>query len=209
MLNLRPTSLGNVSRLITLTPFLVLGLWSGAVVGKQGLAQNLPEVNPNLILAPVELEWLNATVVEGDRPIVTSAMVSLSGLTPPSLWWTQQPLGGKLLRGWIAYPETETQSAYVDLVVNRQLWNVSDYLERYSFVHHFGQSAQSFGYVMRVFNDVGQYLAVYPCVDAPATASQRPDPLGQQTEIRRQTCSVILNSSGLGVLQDSNPLSDF
>ncbi|MGK7888117.1 MAG: hypothetical protein AB4042_02205 [Leptolyngbyaceae cyanobacterium] len=195
-----------------LTPLFLLWLVGWGISCDPGLAQesSLPS-HPSPILAPVELNWLNATEVVSDRPTITSTMISTSGLTPPSLWWIRQQVGGKLLKGWIAYPVTETQPAYVDLIVHRQLWNVSDYLERYRFVHHFGQAAQTFGYRVRVFNDVGEYLAVYPCVDMTATvaANQGPDPSDQSIRSRRRSCSVVLNSSGLGVLQDNHPLSNF
>lgn len=137
---------------------------------------------------PPELNWLTPGTVPPDD-ITTSATISLSGLTPPSLWWTAQQFGGKTLDGWIAYPGTETLPPRVDLVVNRQLWGLSDYLERYSFVHHFGRAAQSFGYTIRVFNDVGEPLAIYPCPIDP--------------------CSIIFNSSGIGVLRDNDSFSSF
>ncbi|NEQ97733.1 MAG: hypothetical protein F6K30_13610 [Cyanothece sp. SIO2G6] len=187
-------------RLTPLAPLLVLLLGGGIALNPVLAQESPPQSRIGPILAPVELERLSAQDVPSDRPIITSTMISTTGLTPPSLWWTQQQVGGKLLKGWIAYPATDTQPAYVDLVVNRQLWNVSGYLERYGFVHHFGQSAQTFGYVVRVFNDVGEYLAVYPCVGQAAS----PQPNRQ-----RQTCSVILNSSGLGVLQNDDPFSNF
>ncbi|MEM9216442.1 MAG: hypothetical protein AAGD25_19105 [Cyanobacteria bacterium P01_F01_bin.150] len=133
---------------------------------------------------PPELNWLDPRVTP-PQGLTTSNTISLQGLTPPSLWWTDQQFGGKTLKGWIAYPGTETLPPRVDLVVNRQLWGLSDYLERYSFVHHFGRAAQCFGYTIRVFNDVGDPLAIYPCPINP--------------------CSIILNSSGIGALQDSSP----
>ena len=133
---------------------------------------------------PPQLDWLRPGA---DPPIdiITSSTISLSGLTPPSLWWTDQQFGGKTLKGSIAYPGTETLPPRVDLVVYRQLWGLSDYLDRYSFVHHFGRAAQSFGYTIRVFNDIGEPLAIYPCPITP--------------------CSIIINSSGIGVLRDNSP----
>ena len=146
----------------------------------------IPALSPQY--PPPELKWLQPGAVPPDD-VITSATISLSGLTPPSLWWTDQQFGGKTLKGWIAYPGTETLPPRVDLVVNRQLWGLSDYLERYRFVHHFGRAAQSFGYTIRVFNDVGDPLAIYPCPINP--------------------CAIIINSSGIGVLQDNDPFSTF
>lgn len=146
----------------------------------------IPALSPQY--PPPELNWLQPGAVPPDT-VITSATISPTGLTPPSLWWTDQQFGGKTLKGWIAYPGTETLPPRVDLVVNRQLWGLSDYLERYSFVHHFGRAAQSFGYTIRVFNDVGEPLAIYPCPINP--------------------CAIIINSSGIGVLQDNDPFSTF
>ena len=145
----------------------------------------LPALSPQY--PPPELNWLQPGAVPPNG-LITSSTISLSGLTPPSLWWTDQQFGGKTLRGWIAYPGTDTLPPRVDLVVNRQLWGLSDYLERYSFVHHFGRAAQSFGYTIRVFNDVGDPLAIYPCPIHP--------------------CSIIINSSGIGA-RDNDPFSNF
>ncbi|NET50145.1 MAG: hypothetical protein F6K09_15815 [Merismopedia sp. SIO2A8] len=175
---------------------------------------------------PVELEWLAADNVSPGDGVLTSTMISPSGLTPPSLWWTQQQVGGKVLQGWIAYPNPNHAPPYVDLVVNRQLWGLSDYLERYSFVHHFGQAAASFGYSIRVFNNVGDYLAAYPCAWFPppdTSGSQGVDEAdkneadGDETEdvegavdqqpessSHLRPCSIIVDSSGIGVSREND-----
>ncbi len=52
---------------------------------------------------------------------------------------------------------------YLILIVNRQLWSLLDYMERYQFVNRFGNVANKYGYNMRVCNRQGNALAVYSC----------------------------------------------
>jgi hypothetical protein len=51
----------------------------------------------------------------------------------------------------------------VDLVVNRQLWTLLDYLGRYSFLSKYGTAARDYQYNVRVFNDRSALLATYTC----------------------------------------------
>jgi hypothetical protein len=114
--------------------------------------------------APLELELLqpNAATARGD--VVTADTISQTGLTLPSLWWAKEQFAGKLLNNWLAYP----QEKRVDLVVNRQLWTLLDYIDRYSFVNEFGTVARDYGYNVRVFNQQKKLLAAYTCSSTPA-----------------------------------------
>jgi hypothetical protein len=89
----------------------------------------------------------------------TADTISQTGLTPPSLWWANEQFGDKLLDNWCAYPDQRR----VDLVVNRQIWSLLTYLERYEFVNHFGTVARDFNYNLRVFNQQKTLLATYTC----------------------------------------------
>ncbi len=97
------------------------------------------------------------TGIEDAAPI-TSKTFSATGLTLPSLWWvkeqfaSKEPFAGKLLSDWSAYPATATQPARIDFLVNRQLWSLLDYLERYSFINEFGAAAREYGYNIRVLD---------------------------------------------------------
>lgn len=84
-------------------------------------------------------------------------------LTIPSLWWAGEQFGGKLLETWLAYPGRDRIAGRVDLVVNRQNWSLSNYLERYQFVNKLGTVARGYGYNTRVFNPQGELLAAYTC----------------------------------------------
>lgn len=119
---------------------------------------NMPPIFPPLDLSALE----SGKASESSIPI-TSSNISQNGLTIPSLWWAREQFGGKLLENWLAYPGENGRGGRVDLVVNRQIWSLRDYLERYQFVNHFGQSAKDYGYNTRVFNRQKRLLAAYTC----------------------------------------------
>lgn len=155
----------------------------------------------NLTLYPLELHLLSPDVDLSAHHVVTNTTISQAGLTPPSLWWTDDQFGGKLLEHWLAYTGTDGTPRRVDLVVDRQLWGLYTYLQRYTFVNHFGTAAKDFGYSVRVFNDQGAPLAVYLC-DFPPLSPEDVERINAQgldtTDIR---CNVGLESSGAGALR--------
>ncbi|MEM9539325.1 MAG: hypothetical protein AAGA60_07410 [Cyanobacteria bacterium P01_E01_bin.42] len=106
--------------------------------------------------------YLNSSVQEelAQQGVITSTTISQESLTIPSLWWRQDQFGDtKLLQNWLAFPEKKR----IDLLVNRQLWSQMDYLDRYSFVNHFGTTARYYGYELRVFDRQPKCLAIYNC----------------------------------------------
>ncbi len=106
--------------------------------------------------------YLNPFVQEelAQQGIITSTTISQAGLTIPSLWWRRDQFGDKkLVQNWLAFPEMRR----IDLLVNRQLWSQMDYLDRYSFVNHFGTTARYYGYELRVFDRQPKCLAIYNC----------------------------------------------
>ncbi len=140
------------------------GLWAVSLPSwGQPLTRPLPSGEPLDIslLAP-----------EVDLPafVVTANTISQSNLTTPSLWWATEQFGDRLITNWLAYPaelQSAAQAGRVDLVVNRQIWSLLDYLERYEFVTHMGTTARQFGYNTRVFNPQGELLAAYTCTFTP------------------------------------------
>jgi len=88
-----------------------------------------------------------------------SSPLSQTELSLPSLWLTKEQFGGKLLDHWFV----ESGNNWVILIVNRQIWSLLDYLERYQFVNQFGTAARDYGYNVRVCNPQGEALAVYSC----------------------------------------------
>ncbi|MCZ0898882.1 hypothetical protein ON021_03055 [Microcoleus sp. HI-ES] len=88
-----------------------------------------------------------------------SPPLSQSEKSVPSLWLAQKLFGGKLLDRWFVDPG----NTWVIIIVNRQLWSLLDYMERYQFVNRFGTVANDYGYNVRVCNRQGTALAVYSC----------------------------------------------
>ncbi len=109
--------------------------------------------------APLELNLIQQENAPTRPDVITANTISQDGLTTPSLWWAKEQFAGKMLNNWIAYP-TEKR---VDLVVNRQLWTLLDYMDCYRFVNEFGNVARDFGYNIRVFNQQRTLLAAYTC----------------------------------------------
>ncbi|MCJ8282084.1 MAG: hypothetical protein MJK14_20135 [Rivularia sp. ALOHA_DT_140] len=108
---------------------------------------------------PLELELLT----KPQDNIITADTIYQRQLTVPSLWWAQEQSENKLLDNWIAYPAQDSEAGRVDLIVNEEIWNVLDYLERYNFVNRLGTVARTYGYNIRVFNYQKEALATYTC----------------------------------------------
>jgi hypothetical protein len=128
---------------------------------------------------------------------VTADTISQTSLTIPSLWWTRDQFGGKLLETWFAFPTGAGISPRVDLVVNQQVWSLYTYLERYSFVNQFGTAAKDFGYNVRIFNRQRNLLAAYICEPIA-------QPLNSSDQNRSSNCNLFLDSTGQGSLQGTN-----
>jgi hypothetical protein len=117
---------------------------------------------PTPSLEPLEIKLLSQTAPPSGGDWVTANTISPTDLANPSLWWAKDQFNefdNKLIQNWIAYRDKKR----VDLVVNRQLWTLLDYLGRYSFLNKFGTVARDFKYDVRVFNERASLLATYTC----------------------------------------------
>ncbi|MEM7793814.1 MAG: hypothetical protein AAF579_05085 [Cyanobacteria bacterium P01_C01_bin.118] len=98
--------------------------------------------------------------VTADAVIATDSTPSAQNFTVPSLWWQQQQQGDaihpRLIESWRAYDTTVSPTNHVDVIVDGQIWPVLSYLEQYTFITQFGESAKSYNYQLRVFT--GQRL---------------------------------------------------
>jgi len=145
----------------------------------------------NLLTEPLEPalfrpgETLNPSILTPDR-------ISQTGLTPPSLWWTREQFGSSLVNYWLAYPSQDIQPGRVDLIVDPQLWNSYNYLQRYAFMNQFGTTAKEFRYNMRVFNPQGELLGAHICQFNSAVTNLN------------AACSIFLNSYGRGAFSGSS-----
>ncbi|MEA5593682.1 hypothetical protein [Rivularia sp. UHCC 0363] len=132
---------------------------------------------PEASQAPLELDLLT----NPRDNVITANTISQKQLTVPSLWWAQEQSENKLLDNWIAYPTINSQRGRVDLIVNEQVWNILDYLERYNFVNHLGSVARDYGYNIRVFNYEKEPLATYTC----------------NLNLPKPACKINMNAAGL------------
>lgn len=135
------------------------------IFGKNVLANTLEtiprETNQNFCEIPIQLELLENEELElNEQNIITADTISQEFLSIPSLWWAKQQFDifkGKLVRNWLAYPD----QTRIDLVVNRQLWSLMNYLDRYRLINEFGTVSRGYGYNLRIVNQYAQCLATY------------------------------------------------
>ncbi len=112
--------------------------------------------------APSDSRELEENGQLAGKEVITDETISETGMIIPSLWWAKEqfdPFGGKMIDNWLAY-QRERQ---IDIVVNRQLWTLLDYMQRYRFVNQFGTVAREYKYNLRVFNQQKKCLATYIC----------------------------------------------
>lgn len=131
---------------------------------------------PSLQLAQSQPSLELKLLLSGTVPLnaVTSRNPSPISMTLPSLWWVSEQIstfekyGPQLIEEWIAYPIQSGQAGRVDLLVNRQLWSLLDYLQRYELVSRFSAIARSYGYNTRVYDNPDRLpVATYTCRFAP------------------------------------------
>ena len=168
----RPSSqlVRTVSIALAVTSVVTTGIGLVANLYGMAIAAEPPSVSKTNLqpdLEPLDLQALNPAMTP--TGIVTAASISLTHLTIPSLWWLQaqtandEAYGSKLLANWLAYPNNGNRPGRVDLVVNRQFWSLLDYLDRYAFIHLFGEAARDYGYNVRVFDGQATLLGASTC----------------------------------------------
>jgi len=122
-----------------------------------------PIVWANTPIADNFCQQPNYSVLESlNEDIVKNTDISANGLTIPSLWWAKEqfdPFNGKLIQSWVANHQTAT----IDLIVNRQLWTILDYMARYRLVNQIGTVAREYQYNLRILNQQQTCLALYQC----------------------------------------------
>lgn len=85
---------------------------------------------------------------------------SNSDAAKASFWWAAEqfdPFNGKLVQDWVA----SSYKRQIDMTVDRQLWTLLDYFDRYRFVNQFGTVARNYGYSLNVFDRKHLCLASY------------------------------------------------
>lgn len=102
------------------------------------------------------------TVCQPLLDTLPAAIPSEIQINTPSFWWVKEQFekfSGKIIDTWLIQTETK----WVNLIVNRQAWSLLNYLERYQFINQFGNVAREKGYNIRVCNKQGNLLATYLC----------------------------------------------
>lgn len=146
-----------------------------------------------LLLDPLQPDVFRPNNGEAYPHVITSSDVSQVGLTIPSLWWVDEQFGDRLLENWAAFPAEDGLPPRVDLMVNEQVWNIYQPIERYAFVNQFGTSAQAYGYITRVYDRRNDLLAAYLC-----------DYQGTGTTVQlEERCELFLNWAGGTSLPDA------
>lgn len=132
--------------------------------------------------------------VSDSDAIAADSTPSAQNFTVPSLWWQQQQQGDaihpRLIESWQAYNTTVSPTNHVDVVVDGQIWPVLSYLEQYTFITQFGESAKSYNYQLRVFT--GQRLVGLHVCDFTSTKT---------TEAEPSNCVVELDYFGQGAIR--------
>lgn len=148
----------------------------------------LPSPAPPVVSPSAPSPSLSRTPATSPQRIVTpDKNTSGSQATVPNLWWAKEQFGdGRLLLSWLAYSVHSNETPRVDLIVNPQVWNRLDYLQRYQLVNHLGTLSRSYGYNTRIFNRRGLLLAAYTC---------------EFQGVQALTCQVLLDSAGRGSLR--------
>ncbi|GAB4345425.1 MAG: hypothetical protein Fur0042_10050 [Cyanophyceae cyanobacterium] len=102
---------------------------------------------------------------DGDA-IATDADIRQDDLTAPSLWFTRDLFGRKVVHHWRVYGSDGPRSPQVDVVVNQQMWRTLEYLGQYDFLSEFGRVAHQYGYGVRICNFRGDVLGSHTCTSS-------------------------------------------
>ncbi|MBF2000890.1 MAG: hypothetical protein IGS38_09255 [Synechococcales cyanobacterium M58_A2018_015] len=173
-------------------------------MGLANPASAIDETTLLLLTDPLQLELLRTNGLPTDGSVITPNTISQDDLTVPSLWWTQEQFGGELLNFWLAFPGTDGTPPRVELLVNPQVWNNYNYMQRYAFLNQFGTAGKDFGYSTRVFNLRGELLGAYIC-DFDAVAATQAALQSQASLPRDRPCRVFLDPLGPGALRGATP----
>lgn len=142
------------------THIVLVLCWSLIWVGNK-TAVSQPRRQPATNPIPTELETLLEK--RHEKAKVTANTPSQQGFSVPSLWWTSQQFGEKLVVDWQAYGASQVGNQQINVIVRPDLWTRYTYYERYAFVLKFGSDASNFGYQLLVLDSQDFLLGAYTC----------------------------------------------
>lgn len=143
----------------------MMGYCFGGMVFWAGLINHIavaqPRRQPVTNALPTELQTLLENRPNG--PVISADTPSQKGFTVPSLWWTNEQFGEKLVVDWKAYGVGQVGDQQISVRVRPELWTRYTYFERYAFVLKFGSDASNFGYQLMVLDSQDFVLGSYTC----------------------------------------------
>ncbi|WP_299491641.1 hypothetical protein [Acaryochloris sp. IP29b_bin.137] len=183
-------------RLMQLSVCIGVSCWGFVISDSLAFAQSRRSPLGNT--TPTALQQLLERRPKG--PIVTENTPSQQGFTVPSLWWTNQQFGEKLVLDWQAYGIDQVGTQQISVIVRPELWTRYSYYERYAFVLKFGTDASHFGYQLFVQDAQDLLLGAYTCKFTEGDPSYRSGSLNAQSRIipgdvnrKPLPCSLWLN----------------
>jgi hypothetical protein len=117
--------------------------WSAPVEG----ASTPASVTPTKIAQSTQFPPSDSSVSTepaANCTILTDKSLSSYEMNLPTLWWIKEQyaaksgFGSRLIRGWSTMFDSAEAVCRINIVVNRQLWSLLDYLQRYEFVNQVG-----------------------------------------------------------------------
>lgn len=143
----------------------MVGCCFGGMVLGASLICDIAVAQPRRRTVPNALPTELQTLLENrpDGPIISADTPSQKGFTVPSLWWTNEQFGEKLVSDWTAYGVGQVGNQQINVRVRPELWTRYTYFERYAFVLKFGSDASSFGYHLLVLDSQDFVLGAYTC----------------------------------------------
>jgi hypothetical protein len=149
----------------------------------------------------------------------------------PSLWWIREQFEAKdelirkLIQSWTVAEGTDGKPGQVNYVVNRQMWTLLDYVERYTFLNDFGTAARDYGFNVVVSANglkapLGSYVCNYTAlelaelnlaktlksIEIARTATTAVTPVF--VSVSSPPCQILLDSGGKGSLRGRSNLFD-
>ncbi|MEL6765036.1 MAG: hypothetical protein AAFO87_15580 [Cyanobacteria bacterium J06607_6] len=132
---------------------------------------------------------------------------SLFEPTLPSFWWRRDQLptlwrqadntlvrveGYRLVRDWVAFHDSSTDTLVVDVRVDPQYWNRFNYFQKYAVLQQFGSAGMSYGYHVRVYSSVS-LAGVHACdFDSVATSATLMPSQVSLPELSEVTCAAAI-----------------
>ncbi|MGD1942453.1 MAG: hypothetical protein ACFB0G_14180 [Leptolyngbyaceae cyanobacterium] len=125
----------------------------------------------------------------------------------PNFWWRRDQLptlwrqadntlvrveGYRLVRDWVAFHDSTTDTLVVDVRVDPQYWNRFNYFQKYGVLRQFGSAGMSYGYHVRIYSSV-TLTGVHACdFSSVAASTDLMPPQVSLPELSEVTCAASI-----------------